>query len=231
MKPLVLIAEDDIILTRVLETKFKINRDRFDVLFAYDADDAIEILKTRPVSLLVTDLQMPNTEGFRLLAYMSEHHPEVPCLVLSLGDLPQTPAPVAEDGVISISKPVDAQVLERAIIQVLARGIPRGTSHGISVVSFLQMLAMERKTCLFDIELHDGGRGRFYFDSGVLLNAVCGDLRKEEAALALMCASAGRFRFRYVPENVIPRQIKTDLHHLIVEAKHCVGLPPIRIAS
>ncbi|MFH1981487.1 MAG: response regulator [Pseudomonadota bacterium] len=232
MKHTVLIAEDDRILSRVLKTKFKKYKDRFEVLFALDGQEAIGIMGKKPVSLLVTDIQMPNIDGLKLLAYMGEHHPVVPCLVMSSHNPEKARERVSDDSVSFFPKPVDVDVLAGVIMQVLERDIPRGSLYGISVTGFLQMIAMEQKTCLFDIERPDGQRGRFYFDGGVLFNAVCGDLRKEEAAMALISTTEGRYRFRYVPNKVIPRQIKTDLFQLIMEAKRReLGLSPIQIAS
>lgn len=230
--PTVLIAEDDRILTRVLEKKFAGQADRFEAVFAEDGQAAIDVLRQRTVSMLVTDLQMPRIDGFRLLAHMNEHHPVVPCLVMSARRPDPAAADATEDAIHYFSKPVNPDVLIQAICQVLERDIPKGALHGISVVSFLQMIAMEKKTCLFDITFHDGDTGRLYFKQGVLFDAVYGGLRREAAALALISTREARFRFRFVPRKTPPRRIAADLMPLIMEAKRReMGLPPMKVAS
>jgi len=232
LKPIILIAEDDRVLAKMLETKLKKFEAQFDVIFAADGKEAIDILEKQSVALLVTDLQMPNIDGFRLLGYMNEHHPVVPCLVMSSNNPQETRSQVSEDSVHFFPKPVDADVLGRAIHRVVSREIPRGSLFGISVVSFLKMIAMEQKTCLFDIELPDGTKGRFYFHQGTLFDAVCGGLRAEAAAMALISQKKARFRFKYVPKKKIPRRIMVDLPDLIMEAKRReMGLKPVEMAG
>lgn len=232
MKPMVLIAEDDRILTKMLETKLNKFEAYFDITFATDGKEAIDVLKKQSVALLVTDIQMPNIDGFRLLGYMSEHHPVVPCLVMSSHNPQETRSQVSEDSVHFFPKPVDAEVLGRAIHQVVSRDIPRGALFGISVVSFLKMIAMEKKTCLFDIVRPDGKKGRFYFHQGTLFDAVCGDLKNEAAAMALISLKQATFRFKYVPKKKIPRRIMMDLPDLIIEAKRReMGLTPMKMTG
>lgn len=45
--------------------------------------DAIEILDNTKIDLLITDMNMPNISGDQLVRYASEHHPELPTLVIT----------------------------------------------------------------------------------------------------------------------------------------------------
>lgn len=77
----ILVVDDEesirTILSRYLSLK------GYTVLTAYDGNNAIEILKSHPVDLVLTDLMMPNVSGRELLQQMAELFPEIPKIVLS----------------------------------------------------------------------------------------------------------------------------------------------------
>lgn len=50
---------------------------------ASSVHEAISILKDFEIDLLITDLNMPETDGTELLKYCNEHYPEMPKLVIS----------------------------------------------------------------------------------------------------------------------------------------------------
>ncbi len=214
----VLIAEDDRILLKTLTNAFKKYEDKFEVICTNDGQEAIEILKQKQVSLLVTDIQMPNVDGLGLLAYVSENHPAVTCFVMTAYDTPEIKKKLPKDILHFFPKPFQPDELGQAIIQALEQDIPHGSMYGISVVSFLHMIKMEQKTCLFEIDSPTQGKGVLYFEKGVLWDAVCGDSKGEEAALKIITKESAKFSFKHFPEKKITKRIQTDLTHLIEEA-------------
>jgi CheY-like chemotaxis protein len=61
-------------------------RDRgYEVDEAADGSAALLVLRgsRRPYDLLLLDLQMPGTDGFDVLAYIQEHRPDLPVVLLS----------------------------------------------------------------------------------------------------------------------------------------------------
>lgn len=44
---------------------------------------AIEHVKHKPVDLVLLDLHMPEVDGFRVLAYLQEHHGSIPVILMS----------------------------------------------------------------------------------------------------------------------------------------------------
>ncbi|HOJ27576.1 MAG TPA: response regulator [Spirochaetota bacterium] len=77
----VLVVDDEesirTILSRYLALK------GYTVLTAPDGNQAMEILHSQPVDLVLTDLMMPNVNGRELLQKMAELFPEIPKIVLS----------------------------------------------------------------------------------------------------------------------------------------------------
>jgi CheY-like chemotaxis protein len=83
----VLVVEDDFIqrrqMARVLE------QNGYGVLQAFDGIEAIQILDSEKIDLVVTDLRMPFAGGISLLKYMKIFFPETPVIVVTAypGDL------------------------------------------------------------------------------------------------------------------------------------------------
>ena len=213
----VLIVDDSVMLINYLKDSFKEYKDEFELITANDGQEAIEKLKSKSISLLVTDLQMPNIDGLGLLSYKNKHYPSIPCIVMSAHGTPKIIESIQQDILQFIEKPFTAEELAKVIISALKRGSPDGSLSGISIVSFLQMVEMEQKTCLCEIESSDT-KGFFYFKGGALYHAVCGDLKGEEAALKLIQIENPTINFKKPPDRKIPRRINAELTALILEA-------------
>jgi CheY-like chemotaxis protein len=214
----VLIVDDSVMLINYLEEHFERYKDQFDFVTAKDGMEAIGILKREPISLLVTDLQMPKVDGLVLMAYAHKYHPDIPCIVMSAHGTPKIKQALQPDILQFIEKPFTADQLAKVIITALSKGAPGGTLSGISIVNFLQMVEMEQKTCLCEVDSPDNPKGFFYFKGGVLHHAVCGSLKGEEAAIRLIQIENATINFKKPPERKIPKVIKTDLMALILEA-------------
>ncbi len=78
--PVVLIAEDDENLRLLIGHKLK---SRFEVLCAADGQEALDILGSRRVDLLVADIMMPRMDGFELVRNLRNRGSEIPVLMLT----------------------------------------------------------------------------------------------------------------------------------------------------
>jgi len=214
----VLIVDDSVMLINYLKESFQEYEGDFGVISANDGMEAIEILKKTPVSLLITDLQMPRLDGLGLLSYITKHHPKIPCVVMSAHGTPKIIETIQEDILQFIEKPFTAKKLARTILSALKRDTLDGSVAGISVTTFLQMVEMEQKTCLCEVESPGDPKGFFYFQGGELFHAICGELKGEEAAIKLINMENPVINFRRPPKRKIPRAIKRPLTGLILEA-------------
>ncbi len=214
----VLIVDDSVMLINYLEDSFLEYEEDFKMISANDGMEAIEMLKKTSVSLLITDLQMPKIDGLGLLAYVTKHYPKIPCIVMSAHGTPKIIKTIQGDIFQFIEKPFTAKKLARTILSVLKRDTPDGSLSGISVVTFLQMIEMEQKTCLCEVKSPGNPSGFFYFQGGELFHAVCGELKGEEAAIKLINMDNPVINFRRPPQRQIPRAIKCQLTRLILEA-------------
>lgn len=80
-KESILIVDDNYDMLEVLQRQ--LSSMNFLVFKAASVLEAIEILKTANVDLLITDLQMPKINGLQLVKYASEHFSELPKLVIT----------------------------------------------------------------------------------------------------------------------------------------------------
>ena len=79
----VLIVDDDSVTRGLLSRVLKPHSEDFQVLTAVDGVDAVQKIKSQKIDLVITDLQMPNMDGFGLLAYLDENYPEIPAFVMT----------------------------------------------------------------------------------------------------------------------------------------------------
>lgn len=214
----VLIAEDDRILLKRLSHGLKKYSDKFEVVLAGDGKEAIDILKLEPVSLVVTDIQMPQMNGIVLLAYVHTYHPNTPCIVMTSYGTSRLKAKLPKDLLRFFQKPLNVDDLAQAIIAALERQEPHETAEGISLVSFLKMIEMEQVSCIFEIKSPNKPTGALYFENGVLYDATCGDISGEAAALELIARKISTYHFKNLPEETLIRRIKTDLDELVRNA-------------
>ncbi|MDF1594156.1 MAG: response regulator [Desulfobacterales bacterium] len=214
----VLIAEDDRIhLKRMSKVLGKYN-DKFEVVEAVDGQEAIDILKEQPVSVLVTDIQMPRVDGLVLLAYVNEHHPNLPCLVMTAYGTPQMKAKLPKDLLRFFHKPFIIEDLARAVIDILGQNVSDEAFHGISLESFLHIIEMEQISCMLEMESSAKTPGVMYFKNGILYDAVCKNLKGEPAALELIPQKMETFRFKILPAKDGVRRIQTSLTDLFHKA-------------
>lgn len=214
----VLIVDDSVMLINYLKDAFSKYKETFIPLLAQDGLEAIEILKNEPIALLVTDLEMPKIDGLGLLAYTNKYHPNIPCIVMSAHGTPAVRQTLDKDILQFIEKPFTAEALAKAIISALKKDLPNGTLSGISIISFLQMVEMEQKTCLCEIESPGNPKGFFYFKGGDLFHAVYGDLKGVDAAIKMVQIKHPTINFKKPPNRKIARGIHMNLTSLVLEA-------------
>lgn len=180
----VLIVDDDPNQVRVLARVVALRQPGLSVVTAHSGAEAVELLRSMPIDLVLTDLQMPDMNGFELVAWLLSHQPHVQ--VFTMTAFPDDEAVDrlrALGSVECYTKPLDvASVLER-LSTTLAQGV-RGHVRNISLPSLLQLIEMERKTCTLAVE-SEGRTGYLYMSEGALIDARLGDRQGDDAAIQI----------------------------------------------
>lgn len=214
----VLIVDDEEQLLLTMQAGFEPFKERFQILTARNGKEATEVLATTRINLVVTDLKMPEMDGFELLAYLKNNFPEIPAIVMTAFATPAIEARLSATGMISmLEKPVDFEELTELITKLLENDLTAGTLTGISLPSFLQLIEMEQNTCLMEVVSPDGQQGLLYFYKGVLYDSVFGKLTAEDAVYELLMKDDVKISFRALPNKKLKKRIKTNLMNLIME--------------
>ena len=83
---------------------------------AISGKEAVQILRDTTIDLLITDLKMPEVDGFELIKFVSEHYPKLPKLVVTGYPSVQDSLVAIKSGVVDyLTKPFTKEELKRAI--------------------------------------------------------------------------------------------------------------------
>ncbi len=80
MKPTILIAEDEERMRRILEVNLQ---DQYRVVLAKDGEEALHLFKENDISLILTDMKMPERDGISLLHEVRKLRADVPVILIT----------------------------------------------------------------------------------------------------------------------------------------------------
>ncbi|WP_020674930.1 response regulator [Geopsychrobacter electrodiphilus] len=223
----VLIVDDEKSFLLSLKDGLRVHESKFRVLTAESGKEAISLLRALPVDLLITDLKMPEVDGFELLAWTTREKPDLPVIVMTAFGTSEIESQLAEiDSLQYLEKPLALGDLESAIFTAL-KAKARSYIRGISLATFLQLMHLEKKSCTLKIS-HMGKVGYLYFRAGILLDAETGELKGTAAAYEIMVWNDAEIEM----DSHCRRQdqvITISLEHLLIDAfrrKDEMALPP-----
>ncbi|MDJ0621811.1 MAG: response regulator [Desulfocapsaceae bacterium] len=213
----VLIVDDESRLLESIEAGLEDYQDQFMVMTAPNGKVAQDILESSEIDLVVTDLRMPVMDGFELLAYISHAHPFMPAIVMTAYATAETEEKVNNSGIYKLlEKPIEFDRLAETILESLEQESREGSVAGFSLANFLQLLAMEQKTCLLNIKSEEMD-GYIYLHGGEIYTAILGNLKGEEALFTLLASDNARIIFKKLPKKRITRMINKPLMSLLME--------------
>jgi hypothetical protein len=97
--------------------------------------------------------------------------------------------------------------------------LQRWPLFGLSVGSFLQVIAMERQTCIMEVYLGANHWGHFCFVEGNLYDAAYGDLNGEAAAMEMIAWENVRLNIKQILNtSSVERKIDKNLMLLLMES-------------
>ncbi|WP_300670506.1 response regulator [Desulfoluna sp.] len=184
----ILIVDDNQPFLNLIHKLFSKLNDRYGITTCTDGGEAIEILKQRPIALVVTDLQMPHVDGYALLEKIRRFFPDIPAIVATSFDKPKTREAVMRYGATAyFTKPLVIEELIQTIDQALKKQVGGGTLKNASLEMFLQLIEMEAKTCTIRvINEATGAQGVLFFRDGYILNARYGSVTGNKAAYRVL---------------------------------------------
>jgi two-component system response regulator FlrC len=188
----VLVVEDDAPLREALVDTLRVAG--MPALAAADAVEALRLLETEDVAFVISDVQMPGTNGYQLLTSIKKLRPDLPVILMTAyGTVAQAVAAMRDGATDYIVKPFDAQALiEMARRQFSARFISNelvaDDPESKRMVSLARKMAETDATVLITGESGTGKEvyARFIRDRSA---------RADKPFVAINCAA--------IPENML----------------------------
>lgn len=187
----------------------------FNTLTAENGKKALAVLRSTLVDLVITDLKMPEMDGFELLAHMSREFSDIPVVVMTAYATPEIKNRLETLGSFHLlEKPIDFRELVETILTQLA-SVSKGYIRGITLPAFLQLVEMEKKTCTLKV-MSRGRIGYLYFYEGTLMDANNGTDKAENAAYDIVCWDEAEIEISNTCREK-SRNITSALGHVLME--------------
>ncbi len=216
MKHNILIVDDEKDLTESLKEGLKEIEKDWEIFTAGNGKEAMKVLEKTPIDIMVTDLKMPEMDGFQLITYVSNFYPELPVIVMSAHATEETLKELEKMKIeLFIGKDFTLESLHSKIASTLEQ-VAFGFVKGINIVSFMQLIELEQKSCTLFIS-KGKEKATLCFKKGELYDAELGDLKGEKVLLEIIPWKNTIIEIK----NRCPakeKKIELGLKHLIMEA-------------
>jgi CheY-like chemotaxis protein len=119
-----ILVVDDANLTHML-MEVMIQRLNHTALFADNGEEALEILATNPVDLVISDIKMPYMDGLTLLDKLraDEQYSQLPVVIMTASGLEETYHKAASRGATAfLNQPFSSWDLARVVTECLGQG-------------------------------------------------------------------------------------------------------------
>lgn len=94
-----------------------VDRQRWELLFARSGEEALDLLATEPVDVVISDMRLPGLSGGELLAEVRQRHPEIARIILS--------APADRDSIVTLIGPTQQFLAKPCATGVIRDAVER----------------------------------------------------------------------------------------------------------
>lgn len=116
----ILIVDDDVHILELLHRHLQ--SWNYHTYKAVSVKEAVTILRDTSIDLLITDLKMPEVDGFELVKFVSEHYPKLPKLIVTGYPSVQDSLEAIKSGVVAyLTKPFTKEELKMAMDDALKK--------------------------------------------------------------------------------------------------------------
>ncbi len=119
MKHTIIIADDEKNTREGL--RWALERKNLNILLAADGEEALQLMRSEPVDILLTDLKMPKLDGLELLGYVSKESPETEVVMLTGHGTVESAVDAMKAGAFDyLIKPINIDELNLLVDRILA---------------------------------------------------------------------------------------------------------------
>ena len=116
----ILLVDDEVAHLKTLERVF--SKEGYEVCTAENGDEALEIVRSEPVNLVITDLKMPGTDGMDLLQLVQTIRPETEVILMTaFGTVERAVQGMKQGAYDFVSKPIKRATILQAAKKALEK--------------------------------------------------------------------------------------------------------------
>lgn len=224
--PHILIAEDDPILRKRVTRAITNKSAEVAIHEADNAEEAMNIMKELSKSglsmdLVITDIQMPKSNGLMLLAFLNAFASQVPCFVMTSYGTSRLKSKMPSDLLRFYDKPFDVDEMAASAIAALNRKRHPNACGGIQLADFINIAAMDRATATITVTQQGNAPCKLFLKEGELIDAATTDDRGESAAIVAMSWPYPKYAIDFGIPDGIERTITTPLPQLLRIVSEC----------
>ncbi|MEN8152905.1 MAG: response regulator [Acidobacteriota bacterium] len=181
----ILVLDDDPVILEII--KSELDQKKYNIFLASNGVEGLELLNTKKIDILITDLLMPEFDGIQLISYMKENQINIPVLVITSVEDTDIIDQVMNLGIKNIlKKPIDFKELEKKIN--LAEKSNDSFEKKLDLLSLCKLFAMEKRSS--EISVIKGGiNGSLCLKKGQIFYAEFGNITGKDAIEELFSLS------------------------------------------
>lgn len=193
-KQYVILVDDEEALLTSLTNRLQKRRPGLAVKSATNGADALELVKSGGVNLLVTDIAMEGMNGTELILLARQVVPDLPVIVMTAYPTADLRYQAVKGSIAYFDKPFDFELLLNCVDELLAQSRV-GFSGAISAQTLsdiVQLYALSNATGALHVH-HRTAEGVIWFDHGNIVHARTPTKTGVEAFYETVLWSGGRF--------------------------------------
>jgi CheY-like chemotaxis protein/predicted regulator of Ras-like GTPase activity (Roadblock/LC7/MglB family) len=191
-KPQVLVIDDEESMVFSIEDYLS---SYAECLGATSYEEAISVLeKEKSISLVISDIRMPDKDGFDLLMWLHANRPKVKVIMITAYGSPSVRSLAKQRGaVMYLEKPLDLEQLLQVVRQIMERKGFSVALKDMELADVLQFLIFANKRAKIQVTNPLGEEGEFGLDGEEILWIRSGAKKGEEAFYEIMSWKGGSF--------------------------------------
>ena len=185
----VLVVDDEENLNWSLLTSLR--KDGYQADGALTGEEAQRRLAASPYDCVISDVKMPGMDGFELLQWLRQHHPQTRVIMMTAFGSPTARQDALQNGVVAyLEKPFDLRTLKDELRRLASTQAPPVT-EGYDLIEVARVLNLSKRDIAVQVAGADQS-GTLRFLHGDLVWAECGQLQGDAAFYALCSARVSR---------------------------------------
>lgn len=186
-KTRILIVDDEKNILSSLSQLLAINYEDYLIGTAESAEEALAIVNSTTVDVLVTDFRLPGMDGLELTRKLHELSPKTRLIMITAYGNEQVIEQAQKNGCTAyLQKPLDVDLLFEFIDEAL---VPKAKINfelmSFGLANVLLLYELNRTSGVLALD-SDRGRGLLVVNKGTIIHAQLGQMRGAEALLALL---------------------------------------------